>query len=145
MAARAIILEFRSEWLSYFLSTGHLHTFYRFESIGLFDQEKKFKIDFQDNNCGSHRNDFNCFWSTGHPHAFYHVSSQLAFRFRRRSVKNDFQESDHGESYFGSTNHPDASYQVSGELAFRFKIRSKKYIFKKAVMMVILDFLSERF
>ena len=31
------------------------------------------------------RHDFSYFWSTSHPNASYKVSSQLAFRFRRRS------------------------------------------------------------
>ena len=54
------------------------------ESIGLRVQKKR-KIDFQDGI--SDRNDFSYFWSTSHPYASYQVSSQLAFRFRRRSEK----------------------------------------------------------
>ena len=52
MAAWATILDFQSEYVfnykssQYFLSS--------FESIGLSVQEKKFKIDFQDGNCGDH-------------------------------------------------------------------------------------------
>ena len=33
------------------------------------------------------RHDFSYFWSTSHPNVSYQVSSQLAFRFRRRSEK----------------------------------------------------------
>ena len=36
-------------------------------------------------------NDFSYFWSTSHPNASYQVSSQLAFRFRRRSEKYIFK------------------------------------------------------
>ena len=47
MAAVAAILNFRSERINLFLlSTSHLNTSYRFKSIGLSIQEKKFKIDF---------------------------------------------------------------------------------------------------
>ena len=42
------------------------------------------------------RNDFTHFWSISHPDAFYQVSSQLAFGFRRRSEKKDFQDGHHG-------------------------------------------------
>ena len=35
----------------------------------------------------SDRNNFSYIWSTSHPNASYQVSSQLAFRFRRRSEK----------------------------------------------------------
>ena len=41
------------------------------------------------------RHDFSYFWSTSHPNASYQVSSQLAFRFRRRSQKIDFQDGGH--------------------------------------------------
>ena len=40
----------------------------------------------------SYRKDF---WSTSHSDASYQVSSQLAFRFRRRSKKTDFQDDRH--------------------------------------------------
>ena len=36
-------------------------------------------------------NDFSYFWSTSHPNASYQVSSQLAFRFRRRNEKQMFK------------------------------------------------------
>ena len=48
----------------------------------------------------SNLNDFSYFLSTSHPIASYQVSSQLVFRFRRRSKKNDFQDRCHG-SLFG--------------------------------------------
>ena len=48
------------------------------------------KIDISD------QNDFSYFCSTSHPDASYQVSSQLAFRFRRRSEKIDFQDGHHG-------------------------------------------------
>ena len=38
--------------LSYFWSTGHPDTSYKASSIGLSVQEKKFKLDFQDGDCG---------------------------------------------------------------------------------------------
>ena len=44
----------------------------------------------------SDRNYFSYFLSTSHPDASYPVSSQLAFQFRRRSEKIDFQDSRHG-------------------------------------------------
>ena len=44
----------------------------------------------------SNRNDFSQFQSISHPDASYQVSSQLAFGFRRRSEKNDFQDGHHG-------------------------------------------------
>ena len=43
----------------------------------------------------SNRNDFSHFWTLSHPDASYQVSSQLAFRFRRRSEKKDFQDGHH--------------------------------------------------
>ena len=61
-----------------------------FESIALLVQEKKFKIDFRDGRHGRHisyQNDLSYFWSTSHLDASYQVSSQLAFRFRRKSEK----------------------------------------------------------
>ena len=44
----------------------------------------------------SNRNDFSQFQSIIHPDASYQVSSQLAFGFRRRSEKIDFQDGHHG-------------------------------------------------
>ena len=44
----------------------------------------------------SDRHDFSYFLSTSHPDASYNVWSQLAFRFRRRSEKIDFQDGFHG-------------------------------------------------
>ena len=46
------------------------------------------------------RKDFCYFCSTRHPNAPYEVSSQLAFRFRRRS-ELDFQDSNHGSHGLG--------------------------------------------
>ena len=40
-------------------------------------------------------NDFRYFWPTSHPDTFYQVSSQLAFLFRRKQVKKDFQYGGH--------------------------------------------------
>ena len=84
-------------------------------------------------------NDFSYFWSTSHPDASYQVSSQLAFRFRRRS-KNRFSRRlpwrlswfsyQKDFSYFWPTSHPDASYQVSSQVAFQFRRRSKKIDFQ---------------
>ena len=44
----------------------------------------------------SHQKDFSSFLSTSHPDASYQVLSQLAFRFRSRSKKIDFQDGNHG-------------------------------------------------
>ena len=44
----------------------------------------------------SNQNDFSQFQSISHPDASYQVSSQLAFGFRRRSEKKDFQDGHHG-------------------------------------------------
>ena len=65
-------------------------------------QEKKRKIDFQE---GGHLwipigSIFGYFWSISHPDTFYQVSSQLTFRFTRRSEKKDFQDGSHG-AHFG--------------------------------------------
>ena len=99
----------------------------------------------------SDRNDFSYFLSTSHHDASYQVSSQLAFRFRRRR-KNRFSKwlpylisNQNDFSYFVCTSHPNASYQVSSQLAFWFRRRRKKWIFKMATMAAILDFRSERF
>ena len=43
----------------------------------------------------SDRHDFSYFWSTSHPDASYQVWGQLAFWFRRRSEKIDFQDGGH--------------------------------------------------
>ena len=43
----------------------------------------------------SYRNDFSYLWSTSHPDASYQVSSELAFGFRRRIEKIDFQDGYH--------------------------------------------------
>ena len=108
-----------------------------FESIGLLDQEKKHKIDFQDSGHRCHlgfpiRRILAIFLSTSHPDAFYEVSSQLAFRFSRR----DFQDGLNGGhlgypignilAIFDLQVNPDVSYQVSSQLAFRFRRRSEK-------------------
>ena len=55
MAARATIFNFRSEWFKLFLIyKSPCYFLSSFESIGLSVQAKKFKIDFQDGNYGSH-------------------------------------------------------------------------------------------
>ena len=62
--------------------------------MGLSIQERKFKIDFQDGNCGNldfWSDDLNYFLSTSHLDDSYQVSSQLAFCFRRRSEKLIFK------------------------------------------------------
>ena len=89
----------------------------------VFCSGKEVKIDFHDGHHGSHLGFMTgtilaFFWSTSHPDASYHVSSQLAFRFRRR--KNGFSRwlpwwpswiSDQNDfSYFLSTSHPNDSY-----------------------------------
>ena len=47
----------------------------------------------------SHQNYFGYFLSSSHPDASYQVSSQLAFRFRGRSKKIDFQDGGHGGNF----------------------------------------------
>ena len=44
----------------------------------------------------SNRHDFSYFWSTSHPNASQQVWSRLAFRFRKRSKKIEFQDGCHG-------------------------------------------------
>ena len=69
----------------------------------------------------SDQNDFSYFWSTSHLYASYQVSSQLSFRFRRRSEKKIFKMAAMAAilisgwdnfSFFWSTSHPNASYLV---------------------------------
>ena len=59
-------------------------------------QEKKFKVDFQDGNCGSYlgfpiRTILAVSLSTSYLDDFYQFSNELAFWFMRRSEKIDFQ------------------------------------------------------
>ena len=77
---------------------------------------------------------FYFFLFTSYPDASYQVSSQLAFRFRKRSEKGILKMatmqqswiSDWNDlSYFWSTSQPDDSYQVSSQLAFRFRRESE--------------------
>ena len=44
----------------------------------------------------SNRTNFSYFWPSSHPNALYQVSSQLAFRFRRKA-KNRFQDGGHDD------------------------------------------------
>ena len=105
-------------------------------------QQKKRKIDFQDDQNGSHLGflirmilailiyqsplcSLTSFVSTG-----FSVGS-------REEAKNRF--------FFWSTSHPKASYLGSSQLAFGFRRRSEKQIFKMAVIAAILDFRSEQF
>ena len=81
----------------------------------------------------SNQNDFSYFWSTNHLDTSNEVSSQLAFWFRIKKFKIDFQPSwisdqnDFSYIYFWSTSHPDTSYQFSSQLALL--IRTKLAIF----------------
>ena len=59
--------------------------------FGSGEKAKKKKISRWQPSWISKRNDFSYFWSTRHPDASYQVSSQLAFRFRRRSEKQIFK------------------------------------------------------
>ena len=100
-------------------------------------QEKKFRIVFSRWQlckplCISDRNDFSFFWSTSHLDDSYQVSSQLAFRFRRRSEKwifkmaaiLDFQSE---QFYlFLIYQSPLCFLSSSSQLAFRFRRRSNK-------------------
>ena len=91
-------------------------------------------------------NNLSYFWSTNQPDASYQVSSQLAFHFRRRRVRIDFQDGCHLGFPIGtilaiyiSTSHPDPSYQFSNQLTLWFRKISEKKSFK------ILDFWSKQF
>ena len=59
----------------------------------------------------SDRNDFSYIWSMSHPDSSYRVSSQLAFWFRRRSKKIDFQDGRYGHAHRDINSH-------SGHLGF---------------------------
>ena len=117
IAVMAGILDFRLEWVKLFFCIYKstrllLFLIYKsprcflpiFESIGLSVQEKKRKTEFQEATMTAildfRSERFSYFWSISHPNASYQVSSQLAFRFRRRSEKKDFQGGRHG-GHFG--------------------------------------------
>ena len=119
-----------------------------FKSIGLFVQEKKRKIDFQD---GGHGGNLGLSigsilvlydlqgYSPG-PHASKRSFKSVGFSVQEKKQKHTFLRlrpwqpsciSDRNNfSYILSTRHPDASYQVSSQLAFRFRRRAKKKDFK---------------
>ena len=62
------------------------------ELLGLSVQEKKQKIDFQDGRHGCHLGfPIRRILAISHPDDSYPVSSQLGFRFRRRSEKQIFK------------------------------------------------------
>ena len=62
-----------------------------FESTDLSVQEKKFKINFQDDGCDSHREHLIrtilAIFNPRHHDTTYQVTSQLVFWFRRRNSK----------------------------------------------------------
>ena len=97
----------------------------------------------------SDRNNFSSFWSTTHLNAFYKVSSQLAFRFRRRSEDIDFKDSGHGRHLgfpIGIILVFFFYLQVTPMLTTQFQVsRSEKNIFKMTVMAASTDFWSEWF
>ena len=66
-----------------------------FESIGLSDQEKKLKIDFQHGSYGDHLGfpigTILAIFDLSHPNTSNQVSSQLVFPLRRRSSKKIFK------------------------------------------------------
>ena len=146
-----------SDWndFSYFWSTNYPYDFLpSFKSCGLSVQEKKGKNRFSRwppwrSSWISDRNNFNYIRSTGHPDASYQVSHQLAFRFRWRSQKIEFQVG----RQCGHLRFPIGmmfaifDLQVTPMLPtkFRFRRRSEKKTFKMAAMAAILDFRPERF
>ena len=93
---RPSLISNRNE-VSYFCSTSHPRCFLpSFESTGLPVQEKKQKIDFQNGRYGGHlgfpfEKKLAIICSRSNPDVFYHVSSQMAFLFRRRSEKFIFK------------------------------------------------------
>ena len=97
-------LPWRTSWISdrhdfsYFWSTSHPNAFLAsLESVGVLVQvEAKRRFSRWRPSWISNRHDFSYFLSTSHPDASYNVWSQLAFRFRRRSEKIDFQDGFHG-------------------------------------------------
>ena len=84
----------------------------------------------------SNQNDFSYFWPTNHLETSNDVSSQLAFWFRIKKIRNRFSTwllgrpswiSDPNDfSYFWSTSHPNTSYQVSSQFAVLFRRSSKQ-------------------
>ena len=115
-----------------------------YKPMDLFIQKTKFKIDFQDGNCGGH--ELLAIFDL-------QVTSMILTRFQ---VNWPFGSGEEGENrfsrwppwplswisdwkdfiyliiyfFFQSTSHPYASYQVSSQLAFRFRRKSEKQIFK---------------
>ena len=138
---------------SCFWSTSHPDTFNQVSrSIVLRVQEKKFKIDFQDDSHlefpiqrlklvlvykssdSSYQVPVN--WPFG-------SEEEVQNRFSRLWLWQPSWISDLKDfSYFSSTSWFASSYQVSCQLAFPFR-RGSKYIFKMAAMADILDFQSE--
>ena len=87
----AAVLDFRFELFQLFLIYKSPWCFLlSFKSIGLSIQKKR-QIDFQNPSWISDRNDISYFWSKSHFDTSYQVSSQLAFRFRRRRLKKIFK------------------------------------------------------
>ena len=93
MAVMAAILDFQKGWLQLFLIYRSPQCFLpSLKLISLSVQEKKRKNIFSRwppwrPSWISNLKDFSRFWSIIQPDASYQVSSQLAFRFRRRSKK----------------------------------------------------------
>ena len=134
MAAMAAILDFRSARFLLFLIYKTPRCFLAsLESIGLWVQEKKRKIDFQDGGHGGHLGFpigtilaiFDLQITLMLPSKFrvkWHFSSgeEAKNRFSRwRPWRPSWISDRHDFSYFWSTSHPDASYQVSSQLAQR--------------------------
>ena len=88
------IFDFWSEWFQLFWSTSHPEFFLSsLKTIGLWSQEKKQKIDFQngDRHLGFPIGTIFTVFYLRHLNASYQVSSQLAFHFRRRREKYIFK------------------------------------------------------
>ena len=137
----AAILDLWSAWLYLFLIYKSPKCFLpSFESTGLWVQEKKRKIDFQDGGHGAHPGfmigmilsifdlqvtpmlptKFGVNWPFG-------LGEEAKNRFSRWLPWPPSWISDrHDFSYFLSISHPNASYQVWSQLAFGFRSRSEK-------------------
>ena len=101
----------------------------------------------------SDRNNFSYFWSTSHPNASYQVSSQLAFRCRKRSEKYIFKM-DGGHLWFPiRTILAIFDLQVTLMHPTKFRIKwllglgeeAKNRNFKMAAIAAILDLRSAQF
>ena len=141
MAAAAVILDFRMEWLCYFCSTSGHDIYYQVSSqLAFWVKEKNFKIDFQDSSCGFSPEypivtilaifdlqvtlmlptKFPVNWSFG-------SGEKVQNRFSKWRLWQSSWISDRNNlSYFWSTSPTDTCYQVWSQLAFWFRRKGSK-------------------